>query len=251
MNKYAVLGRITVFNNKLPHSAQPVTLAIWYPPHLFTTQLTNSNKQSPSSEASSSSAKLEIPSTFETEGSLMYSYDSALLFKSFARSIQFTATRPISATPTLKLSYPRLGFQSGVSFRLSHQNSSFLFTATSETWSIHLTLLYLSTLILFSEENKPRSSSLCSFLQFCVTTSVLAQISSSTPYSQSPSTNIRHLERPRSSQQCVRSHSNIGLYSLETELTRVGHEEGILDIKLNVHVGSLLKHCGNYTYQLQ
>jgi hypothetical protein len=58
-------------------------------------------------------------------------------------------------------------------------------------------------------------------------------------------------QRLRSPQQCIRSHSNIGLYSLEIELTRVVHEEGILDTKLNVHVGSPLEHCGNYTYRLQ
>jgi len=96
MNTYAVLGRITVFNNKLPHFAEPVTQAMWYPPHLFSTQLTNSTEHSPSSDAASSSAKQEIPSTLETEISLTRSYDPA----SFSHpSPDQSISRPISATP--------------------------------------------------------------------------------------------------------------------------------------------------------
>jgi hypothetical protein len=106
MNKYAVFGGITVFNNKLPHSAEPVTQAIWYPPHLFTTQLTNSTERSPSSDASSTSAKLEIPCTLETESSLTRSYDPASCSHP---SPDQSNSRP----PTLILSYLCLGFQSG------------------------------------------------------------------------------------------------------------------------------------------
>ena len=94
---------------------------------------------------------------------------------SWASSIQSISPHPTSWRSILILSsYRRQGLQSGLFFfRFSHQtlNTPFL-SPIHATCTVHLILLDLIIRRTFGEEYRSLSSSLCSFLQSTVTTSL-------------------------------------------------------------------------------
>jgi hypothetical protein len=112
------------------------------------------------------------------------------LFLSWARPIQSTSLHSTSPRSILILStHLRIGLPGGFfPYGLPTNNLyAYLFSPIRATWPAHFNLLDLIILIILGEEYKSLSSSLRNFLHSPVTSSIVVQISSSAPCSQTPS----------------------------------------------------------------
>ena len=160
--------------------------------HRYISSITNSMEQSPSWEANTyvfSQSRNSTPLSFYGTGMFITAF-------AWAHHLSLSWIRSILPWPhsnswkvfLILSSHLRRGILSGL-FPLSFPTktlSARLLSPIRATWPAYLIFLDCITRIIYGEKYRSVSSSLCSFLHSPVTSSLKAQIFSSTPYSQTP-----------------------------------------------------------------
>ena len=135
--------------------------------------IVNSMDQSPSGESNRSSASQKFPAFYGTQRFITALTTARHLSLSWARSIQSMPPHPTSWRSSLILSsYLSLGLPSGIFLSDFHNKTPYasLLSPLHFTCPAHLILLDFITRIIFGEEWRSVSSSLCSFPHSTVTT---------------------------------------------------------------------------------